>query len=140
MADTLKLRRGLATDWTTANPTLRAGEPALESDTLKLKVGDGVQQWTSLPYFLNEDQVAALIETMIEDAVLEGVPGPPGEDGEDGAPGTPGADGADGTNGTNGTNGSDGADGESVTVTLVAAASWPPASDSNPLHLYFRVP
>jgi hypothetical protein len=54
-----------------------------------------------------------------------------------GQPGVDGEDGADGTNGTNGTNGDDG---ESVTVTLVPSSSWPPASDSNPLHLYVKVP
>lgn len=39
-----------------------------------------------------------------------------------------------------GPQGTSGASGESVTVTLVPEASWPPAPDANPLHLYFRVP
>jgi hypothetical protein len=40
----------------------------------------------------------------------------------------------------NGPQGSTGPQGNSITVTLVPSASWPPAADSNPLHFYFRVP
>lgn len=54
---TLKLRRGTATDWTTANPILALAEPGLETDTLKLKMGDGVSSWTALPY-LNASELA----------------------------------------------------------------------------------
>lgn len=39
-----------AANFTTANPTLSLGEPAYESDTSKLKIGDGSTAWTSLPY------------------------------------------------------------------------------------------
>ena len=44
------IRRDTASNFTTANPTLKAGEPAYETDTQKLKVGDGSTQWTSLAY------------------------------------------------------------------------------------------
>jgi hypothetical protein len=47
---TIKLRRGTASAWTTANPTLAAGEPGFETDTGKLKVGDGATSWTGLAY------------------------------------------------------------------------------------------
>lgn len=43
-------RRDTATNWTTANPTLLAGEPALETDTGRQKIGDGATAWASLPY------------------------------------------------------------------------------------------
>lgn len=43
-------RRDTATNWTTANPTLLAGELGYESDTGKWKVGDGTTAWTSLAY------------------------------------------------------------------------------------------
>lgn len=50
MAITFKLRRGYAAEWTAKNPTLQAGEPGFEIDTRKLKVGNGVLAWNSLPY------------------------------------------------------------------------------------------
>lgn len=40
-----------AADWTAANPVLIAGEPGMETDTGKVKVGDGVTAWNSLGYF-----------------------------------------------------------------------------------------
>ncbi len=45
-----------------------------------------------------------------------------------------------GEQGIQGTPGENGQDGASVTVTLVAAADWPPPSDSDPLHWYVKVP
>jgi len=48
---TIQLRRGTANQWTTANPILAAGEAGYETDTKKLKYGDGTSNWTSLPYF-----------------------------------------------------------------------------------------
>lgn len=46
----MKFRRGTAAQWTSANPTLAAGEPGFESDTKKLKIGDGSTAWTALAY------------------------------------------------------------------------------------------
>ena len=31
--------------WTAANPLLKEGEPGFESDTNKMKVGDGLNRW-----------------------------------------------------------------------------------------------
>ena len=45
-----KQRRDTAANWTTANPTLLAGEIGIESDTGEWKVGDGATAWTSLAY------------------------------------------------------------------------------------------
>jgi hypothetical protein len=45
-----KQRRDTAANWTTANPTLLAGEIGIESDTEKIKIGDGSTAWTSLAY------------------------------------------------------------------------------------------
>jgi len=50
MAIQIQLRRGLAADWTSTNPTLAEGELGLEKDTAKLKVGNGSSSWTSLSY------------------------------------------------------------------------------------------
>lgn len=48
----LELRRDTAANWTSANPTLAAGEPGYETDTFKMKIGDGSTAWTSLAYFI----------------------------------------------------------------------------------------
>jgi hypothetical protein len=50
MTTRIKLRRDTAANWTTANPILAAGEPGLESDTGKIKYGDGVTRWNALEH------------------------------------------------------------------------------------------
>jgi hypothetical protein len=50
MAVTIQLRRGTAAAWTASNPTLAAGELALETDTGRYKIGNGSTAWTSLSY------------------------------------------------------------------------------------------
>jgi hypothetical protein len=44
-------RRDLAATWTSVDPVLSAGEIGLESDTDKIKLGDGTSSWTELDYF-----------------------------------------------------------------------------------------
>lgn len=39
-----------AAQWTAANPVLLSRQPAYETDTKRLKIGDGVTAWSSLPY------------------------------------------------------------------------------------------
>ena len=51
MADRIQIRRDTAANWTSANPILANGELGLETDTGKLKVGDGTTQWASLAYY-----------------------------------------------------------------------------------------
>lgn len=46
----IQIRRGTAAQWTSANPTLAAGEFGYESDTNKFKIGTGSTAWTSLGY------------------------------------------------------------------------------------------
>jgi hypothetical protein len=45
-----QLRRGIASEWTSANPILAAGEVGVETDTNKIKIGNGNSGWTSLSY------------------------------------------------------------------------------------------
>lgn len=45
-----QVRTDTAANWTLANPVLLAGEPGHETDTGKVKYGDGVRNWLSLPY------------------------------------------------------------------------------------------
>jgi hypothetical protein len=51
MAIQIQLRRGTASQWTAANTLLAQGEIGLETDTSKLKLGDGVTVWNSLGYY-----------------------------------------------------------------------------------------
>lgn len=47
---TIKLRQNLASNWTATNPTLAQGEVGFETNTGRLKTGDGSTPWISLPY------------------------------------------------------------------------------------------
>lgn len=46
----IRLRKGDSLEWAVKNPILAPGEPGYETDTNKLKVGDGYTVWNSLPY------------------------------------------------------------------------------------------
>lgn len=46
----LQFRRGLASQWTSANPVLSEGELGLVLDTGQFKIGDGTAAWGSLPF------------------------------------------------------------------------------------------
>jgi len=46
----IQIRRGTAAGWTAANSILAAGELAVESDTNKMKIGNGSTAWNSLSY------------------------------------------------------------------------------------------
>lgn len=50
MASLIKLRRDTAAIWTSVNPILASGEPGLETDTNKIKYGDGLHRWNVLSY------------------------------------------------------------------------------------------
>ena len=50
MSVQILFRRGTAANWTTANPILGNGEPGFETDTGRLKIGDGSSSWNSLSY------------------------------------------------------------------------------------------
>ena len=73
----MQQRRDTAANWTSANPTLLAGEIGIESDTNKIKLGTGSTSWTSLGYttwsqitaypFVNADiaSAAAIVDTKL---------------------------------------------------------------------------
>ncbi|MFN9293548.1 MAG: hypothetical protein ACK6EB_36170, partial [Planctomyces sp.] len=46
----IQIRRGTAADWASVNPTLAVGEYGLETDTGKLTLGNGTQNWNQLEY------------------------------------------------------------------------------------------
>lgn len=50
----IRLRRDRASDWSKANPVLGNGEPGYETDTGKMKIGDGDTRWNDLNYFVRD--------------------------------------------------------------------------------------
>ena len=48
MAVQIQLRRGTASQWTSANPILAEGEMGVELDTGKWKFGNGTGTWSIL--------------------------------------------------------------------------------------------
>ena len=55
MAVRFQLRRDTAANWISTNPVLALGEPGVETNTLKVKVGDGATAWNSLGYSITKD-------------------------------------------------------------------------------------
>ena len=53
----IRLRRGTAVQWTDANPVLALGEPGYETDTSRVKIGDGTTAWNALAYFTTPKSV-----------------------------------------------------------------------------------
>jgi len=62
MTTEIDIRRDTAANWTSNNPTLALGEMGFETDTRKLKVGDGATAWTSLLYILSGASDSAVRE------------------------------------------------------------------------------
>jgi hypothetical protein len=78
MATRMQQRRGTAEQWALANPVLTPGEIGFETDTSKFKVGDGVNAWADLAYFVNSDDLSGelgdyatqeYVDTAIENVV-----------------------------------------------------------------------
>ena len=59
----IQLRRDTASAWTTANTVLNAGELGLETDTSKIKVGDGTNSWQNLSYIVYPKAFSDLTST-----------------------------------------------------------------------------
>lgn len=92
----IQLRRGTASEWSTANPVLSEGELGLELDTGKFKVGNGTGAWNTLVYASG----------------IQGPTGPAGVSGANGATGPAGANGAAGPTGSRGPTGPQGPAGD----------------------------
>ena len=120
MAYRIVLRQDTASNWAKNNPLLLSGEFGLESDTDKLKLGDGTKKWEDLPYW---------------------TPGPTGPAGSSGTSGTSGISGTSGTSGTNGSSGTSGISGTSGTsgVSGATGATGPSGIDGSGTAYYGQV-
>lgn len=50
MANLIQLRRDSSIAWNNVNPVLSQGEPGFEIDSGRVKIGDGINSWSNLPY------------------------------------------------------------------------------------------
>lgn len=110
MAVRIQIRNGTAEEWAEVNPILAVGELALEIDTRKFKIGDGIHAWNDLPYATQGERgpagpqgkgleflwdgtklgVRVEGETEYQYVDLVGPRGPQGPQGEQGPPGPTG--------------------------------------------------
>lgn len=67
------LRSDSAANWTAGNPVLLNGEAGYESDTGKLKFGDGVTPWSELTYFSGNVDLSGLMRESVYKGSAEGV-------------------------------------------------------------------
>ena len=72
MATRMQQRKGTAAQWISTNsgqgPVLNAGEIGFEMDTNKFKIGDGVNHWVDLNYFIDGEGALAEVTALIDGA------------------------------------------------------------------------
>jgi hypothetical protein len=72
MATRMQQRKGTAAQWISTNsgqgPVLNAGEIGFEIDTNKFKIGDGVNHWVDLNYFIDGEGALAEVTALIDGA------------------------------------------------------------------------
>lgn len=59
---TIQIKRATASKWSANNPILASGEWGFETDTKKVKIGDGVNHWNDLPYFNSQNSSVEVID------------------------------------------------------------------------------
>lgn len=69
----IKLRRDTSANFASANPVLGIGEPAYETDTKKLKIGDGTTAYTQLEYFSADGGGSTNITATLPLKIVDGV-------------------------------------------------------------------
>lgn len=72
MADIIQIRRDTAANWASVNPVLAQGEMGLETDTEKMKLGDGATAYNSLNYFVTSQTNVSISGGTIDGAVVGG--------------------------------------------------------------------
>jgi hypothetical protein len=110
MTTKIQVRRDTAANWTAANPVLSSGEIGVETDTQKMKTGNGVTAWTSLIYTGSNTGSGSGTQgaTGAQGATGSGTQGVQGVQGPAGSGGSgSGAQGAQGIQGTTGTTSTD---------------------------------
>lgn len=71
MADIIQIRRDTSANWTSANPVMAQGELGIETNTNKVKAGDGSTAWSSLTYLIDAgDYLTATSTTTMTNKTL----------------------------------------------------------------------
>jgi hypothetical protein len=55
----IEFRKGTIADWLAVDPILYESEPGYETNTGRMKIGDGINHWSVLPY---RDQTIAMVD------------------------------------------------------------------------------
>lgn len=58
----VQLRHDASANWTSANPLLLQGEIGIETDTNRMKLGDGINRWQTLPYFPGDSGLGTIFD------------------------------------------------------------------------------
>ena len=124
------LRRDSEANWLYNDPVLMSGEPGYETDTGKLKIGDGQTPWSALDYYMGITGPAGTGATGVTGSV-----GPTGLRGATGATGSVGATGAVGATGPIGATGSPGV---STTYFDYAANTGATSGDPGPTFILWN--
>lgn len=75
MSTRMVQRKGTYQQWFDTNPKLLSGEIGYETDSNKFKIGDGVNNWNDLTYFVDDSQLTIMMqdfatEEYVDSAVL----------------------------------------------------------------------
>jgi hypothetical protein len=65
MAIRMQQRRGSDTQWTTANTVLAAGEIGFDATENTFRIGDGVNHWLDLPFYIHHDAITSAISSAV---------------------------------------------------------------------------
>ena len=74
---TMQQKRGTASRWTETNPILLAGEIGVETDTNKLKIGDGTTHWNNLDYMKVDEKLISSAPKEVQAVLEKLIWGPP---------------------------------------------------------------
>lgn len=69
MSVKIQIRKDTAANWTSYNPILASGEQGYETDTNKMKIGNGTSDWNTLPYLVADVTVPTSVFDL-DDVVL----------------------------------------------------------------------
>lgn len=73
MITRMQQRRGTASEWTSVNPVLAAGEIGFETDNIRFKIGNGTDGWTALPYFESLEDIQTYVNNAVS-GVIDAAP------------------------------------------------------------------
>ena len=74
MATRIQLRRDISANWISSNPILAEGEIGIETDTNRLKIGNGISTWNILNYYSESStSISKFIFNEIPSGIIDGI-------------------------------------------------------------------